>query len=154
VLFVVYPGFLQQPNANTLSNQLTSYACAVVSLALTVAAGRARDRRRSIALTAVAILTGLANWLLYEYMIGLEGVRLVLLGLLAWRSEHGIKTAVRRTMAHWLPYLVPLAAYLVWRMLLFKAVRVAVDVGGLLQQYTGSPLRMLGRVGLRRYRFH
>ncbi len=148
VLFVVYPGFLQQPNANTLSNQLTSYACAVVSLALTVAAGRARDRRRSIALTAVAILTGLANWLLYEYMIGLEGVRLVLLGLLAWRSEHGIKTAVRRTMARWLPYLVPLAAYLVWRMLFFKAARAAVDVGGLLQQYTGSPLRMLGRVGL------
>jgi hypothetical protein len=148
VLFVVYPGFLQQPNANTFSNQLTSYACAVASLALTVAAGRATARRSSIALTAAAILTGLANWLLYEYMIGLEGVRLVLLGLLAWRSEHGVKPAVRRTMARWLPYLVPLAAYLVWRMLLFKAFRAAVDVGGLLQQYTGSPLRMLGRVGV------
>jgi hypothetical protein len=148
VLFVVYPGFLQQPNANTFSNQLTSYACGVVSLALTVAAMRATTRRASIALTGLAILTGLANWLLYEYMIGLEGVRLVLLALLAWRAEHGLKPTARRALARWLPYLLPLAAYLVWRMLLFKAARAAVDVGGLLQQYAGSPLRMLGRVGL------
>ncbi len=52
------------------------------------------------------------------------------------------------TLARWLPYLLPLAAYLVWRMLFFQAARAAVDVGGLLQQYTGSPLRMFGRVGL------
>ncbi len=93
-------------------------------------------------------MTGLANWLLYEYMIGLEGVRLVLLALLAWRAEHGLKPMVRRTLARWLPYLLPLAAYLVWRMLLFQATRATVDVGGLLQQYADSPLSMLGRVGV------
>jgi hypothetical protein len=148
VLFVVYPGFMQQPNANTFSNQLTSYACGVVSLALTVAAGRATNRRASIALTGLSIVTGLANWLLYEYMIGLEGVRLVVLALLAWRSEHRVKPSIRRTLACWIPYLLPLLAYLAWRVLLFKAVRAAVDVGGLLQQYTASPVRMLGQVGL------
>ena len=148
VLFVVYPGFLQQPNANTFSNQLTSYACGVVSLALTVAAARASRRRASILLTSLALVTGIANWLLYEYMIGLEGVRLVLLALLTWRAEPRLSVSIRRTVVRWIPYLLPLAAYLAWRTLLFKAARAAVDVGGLLQQYTGSPLRMLGRVGL------
>ncbi len=35
LLFLVYPGFLQQPNANTFSNQLLSYTAEILSLAAT-----------------------------------------------------------------------------------------------------------------------
>jgi len=148
VLFLVYPGFLQQPNANTFSNQLTSYACGVVSVALTVASVRASRRGARILLTCLAMVTGVANWLLYEYMIGLEGVRLAFLVLLAWRPTRRVRPTIGQTLRQWTPYVILLIAYLIWRGLIFEGQRAAVDVAGVVQQYAKSPLRMLARLGL------
>jgi len=44
-LVLLYPGFLQQPNAMTFSNQLTTYAAAMLSITLTMFAVRSRRRR-------------------------------------------------------------------------------------------------------------
>src|SRR4030067_1139455 len=70
VLFLVYPGFLQQPNANTFSNHLFGFTAEILSLSLTVESLRTTSPPRRVGLVALAILAALGSWLTYEYMIG------------------------------------------------------------------------------------
>jgi hypothetical protein len=155
LLFLVYPGFLQQPNANTFSNHLFGYAAGLLSLAATVEALQPEPpgqqsglSRRRIALTAFAMLSGLVCWLIYEYMIGLEALRLLLIARGPVRESAGSVQPVRRWLPTYLPYLVPLTAYLVWRGLIFQAARGTVDVSAVVSQYSASPLAsLLQRVG-------
>ncbi len=80
VLFVVYPGFLSQPNANTKQNHLFGFASALLSIALMLEAMRTGRRGWKLFCTLVSLLLT-ANYLwIYEYMIGFEGTRLVIIG--------------------------------------------------------------------------
>ena len=140
LLFLVYPGFLQQPNANTFSNQLLSYAAEILSLAATAELlAMPRGWRRN-GLTVFAVAGALTCWLLYEYMIGLEVLRYFLIGRSTLR-------AAGRPNRQWLvrflsvsaPFLIPLFGFLVWRMFIFRAARMSVDVAQVLAQYGPSP---------------
>lgn len=144
ILFLIYPGFLQQPNAMTFTNQLTTYLLAVASLTLTAWAVTARRRSTRVVLTVLALASSLGYQLLYEYMIGLEAARIAILGLLAWRLR--AEPARRRVgwfLRHWLPYAGVIALNLVWRTFVFESERVATDLGGLAAAYAASPLRLL-----------
>lgn len=144
VLFLIYPGFLQQPNAMTFTNQLTTYLLAVASLALTAWAILARRRRARVMLTLLALATALAYQMLYEYMIGLEATRLAILALLAWRD----RAMPHRQKVGWvvrkgLPYAAAIVTNLLWRAFFFESERGATDFPGLLQAYSANPARML-----------
>src|SRR5215208_3051426 len=80
VLFVIYPGFLSQPNANTKQNHLYGFGTALLSIALMLQALKTNSRGWKIVCSILSVLLT-ANYLwIYEYMIGFEGTRLVLLG--------------------------------------------------------------------------
>src|ERR1044071_3946050 len=80
VLFLVYPGFLSQPNANTKQNQLYGFGTALLSIALMLEAMKI-DKRGWKILCSILSIALTANYLfIYEYMIGFEGTRLLLLG--------------------------------------------------------------------------
>ncbi|RPI79835.1 MAG: hypothetical protein EHM41_23565, partial [Chloroflexi bacterium] len=83
LLFLVYPGFLQQPSANTFQNHLMTYLLAILSIALMVKALQAKDRLIQIVLFTVSLPLTLGYLLIYEYFIGLEGLRLLVLWLLS-----------------------------------------------------------------------
>lgn len=88
LLFVIYPGFLSQPNAIDYQSHIAALALALLSLALTVKAltGANSTLKRVILLTASAVL----GWLylgLMEYYIGFELIRALLVGFLALRAE-------------------------------------------------------------------
>ena len=140
VLFVVYPGFLQQPNANTFSNQLLTYTTGLFSIALTLAAVTAHTRARRLLLYVFSILTALAYWLNYEYMIGLEGLRIVLLWVAVSRLEFS-GPRWRKVVAYWKPYFPALLAYLVWRGFIFQSGRASTDLGLIMERFTSEPLR-------------
>jgi hypothetical protein len=144
LLFLIYPGFLQQPNAMTFTNQLTTYLLAVASLALTAWAVTARRRSPRVLLTVLALATSLGYQVLYEYMIGLEAARMAVLGLAAWRLR---AESPRRRVAwffrHWLPYAGVIVLNLLWRTFIFESERGATDLGGLAAAYSASPLRLV-----------
>lgn len=143
-LFLIYPGFLQQPNAMTFTNQLTTYLLAVASLALTAWAILARRRSARVVLTLLALATALAYQLLYEYMIGLEATRLAILALLAWRDRAmGRRRQIGWVVRQWLPYAGVILANLLWRAFFFESQRGATDLPALAQAYTANPLRLL-----------
>ena len=127
ILFFIYPGFLQWANANTKSNHLTTLTLAILSICLTTAAFQTRKLRWKTIFAAFALITAVGYWFLYEYMIGLEGLRIMVIALLVWREcDQSKKSACARTLKVWLPYFFLILLYLAWRMLIFESGRAGV----------------------------
>jgi hypothetical protein len=148
LLFLVYPGFQQQPNADTFSNHLVSYTAEVLSLAATAELlARPRGWRR-VGLTLFAVAGALTCWFLYEYMIGLEVLRYFLIGRSALRESGRLdRRWLGRFAAEAAPFLIPLLVFLTWRLAFFQATRAGVDVSQVLSQYAAAPvLTLFGRL--------
>src|SRR5215212_439830 len=116
VLFVIYPGFLSQPNANTKQNHLYGFATALLSIAFMLQAMKAKTRVLKIAYSLISILLT-ANYLfIYEYMIGFEGTRLILLAYVLFQNGfRQFRALVREISKRIWPYLLVTAGFLYWR---------------------------------------
>jgi hypothetical protein len=139
VLFLVYPGFLSQPNANTKQNHLFGFASALLSIALMLQALKMDRQGWKIACILLSLVLT-ANYLwIYEYMIGFEATRLLLLGYVLFQS--GVKefrTLAREVLKRIWPYWLVTAGFLYWRVFLFEGARNATDVSGLAGSYLGN----------------
>jgi len=144
LLFVVYPGFLQQPNANTFQNHLFGYFLAVLSIAFTIRAIQSKGRWETILLSIFAVLFQLIYLNIYEYMIGLEGVRLLLIWYITFRAEvDSTKTNIKTVLKRWIIYVPAVLGVIYWRVFVFESSRQAMNMGSLLSSYSGSRLRSL-----------
>jgi dTDP-4-amino-4,6-dideoxygalactose transaminase len=79
LLFIVYPGFYQQPNALTFKQLLLAYAAALFSLSLTVQVLKANKTINKVLLTILAVVLAAFYIFIYEPLIGLEIARLFLI---------------------------------------------------------------------------
>lgn len=144
LLAVLYPGYLFQTMANNLQNYLVGWTLALISIAATIRAARASDRR---AYTALALVTCAAYLVILESLVGLEVLRFALLwGLmnklpyaagngisldkdelsslspLAWERElegEGQQRHFVRRLLPFLPYLIVIGIVMFWRLVLF-----------------------------------
>ncbi|MEA4910223.1 MAG: hypothetical protein VB089_21555, partial [Anaerolineaceae bacterium] len=140
LLFVVYPGFMDQPNAIDYQSHIFSLTLALFSLACTVRfalAQRPLERGLFAVLTAV---TTLAYLLLIEYHVGLEALRVFLLWVLAARVEKNLVRRAGRTLLHDLPALLALAGFLFWRVFLFDNQRSTTAIDAMFFSLVGDPL--------------
>ena len=139
VLFIVYPGFLSQPNANTKQNHLYGFGTALFSIALMLQ-GMKTDRHGWKIFCSLLSLLLTANYLfIYEYMIGFEGTRVLLLGYVIYRE--GVKdfrSLAGEVMKRAWPYWLVTGGFLYWRIFLFEGSRNATDVSGLAGSYLGN----------------
>ncbi len=148
LLFAAYPGFLQLPNAATFQNHFIGYGLALTSIALTAAALRLRGWRGA-ALTALALLFTAGYLLIYEYMLGLEALRLLAAALVLRPSAQDAapprpwKKALGRALIEYLPYLAVVLAFLAWRLFIFSSDRPATNTELLAGKYLAAPLPML-----------
>jgi hypothetical protein len=145
ILFFIYPGFLQWANATTKSNQITTYTLSILSICLTVAAFQAKKIRWKVFFTLGAVATAISYWFLYEYMIGMEGMRLGIITLMIWRestSKHWKQNAVK-IFKGWLPYFIPLVLHIAWRLFIFESGRVGMNVQVVLSAYQSGLLRTI-----------
>jgi hypothetical protein len=149
LLFLIYPGFLGQPNAATKTNQLFSLTAGLASIWLSgLALSRKRKGARP-ALIAAAVLLGLVNFLLYEYMIGLEVMRVGVLWLLPQQTEPlGMRRRIRRFLTDAWPYALAILAFLVWRLGFFHSERGGTDQFSVLQSMLESARGTLVHLGL------
>ena len=147
LLFLVYPGFLEQPTANAYSNHLVGFTSGVLSLALTIYARQQKNKIKKILTTIAALLLGAGCFLIMEYMIGIEGIRFLLLWYLSQREKSRVfwKQLVQ-VVKQWLPYLAILVLFLFWRVFLFDSARSVTDVGAISQLYVNSPVVMFSRL--------
>ena len=143
MLFVVFPGFLAEPNAATKVNQLMGYSAALFSIALSLKTFKEERRGWKYVFIGLSLLT-LAYYLwIYEYMIGLEVMRLALLYYLSsqGKSEKVLKIAIR-LIKRYIPYLLVIGIFLIWRVFIFQNYRSATDLGGLVRSYQSDFLGM------------
>ncbi len=153
LLSLIYPGFLQQPNANTFSNHLFTYTMALVSIWLTVLAAQTDKTKQKVGYTALAILTALLYFPIYEYMIGLEGLRLGILWVLTSRDQSlSRKECWKKVVIQWIPYAIVITGFLVWRLFFFQSERMATSVGAQIGKFMNRPKRALARIVLESFK--
>jgi hypothetical protein len=149
LLFVLYPGFLQMPTSSAYQCHLAGLLFGILSLCFTLRALGSVERGRRILNVLLSALFALGCYLIMEYMVGLEGVRLVL----TWyffqqRKEKNLPNQIGRLLKNWLPNMLALGVFLFWRVFLFKSARSVTNVGDLGQKYLAEPGAMSVRLVL------
>jgi hypothetical protein len=117
VLFVVYPGFRQNPVALEFILHFFVLDAFLVSLALTLRAA-SRSRRTVIQLIGSAVLT--LSLFFNEYFIGLEILRPIFLWIVTRRDGLRGKEQWKRILLTWLPSAGAVLVFLFWRVVIFS----------------------------------
>ncbi len=141
LLFLIYPGFLSQPNPVDYQSQIISLFLGMFSIALTIKAILTPRVIPKIIITVISILCGIAYLSLVEYFIGFEIFRLTLIGALVLRErELNWRQHLMKVIGQWLPFLMAPVAFVFWRLFLFQNERKATNVGAQVGQLFGSPI--------------
>ncbi len=144
LLFIVYPGFYQQPNALTFKQLLLAYAAGIFSLAFTVNAVKADRTQRKVVLAALSLLSTGLYILIYESLVGLELVRLILVWYVLNRQNGKWRESLRSSLVNALPNLIFTVLFVVWRIFIFQSTRKATNVDAIMGHYSS----LHGLIGL------
>ncbi len=140
LLFSVYPGFADQPNAGVFITDLLMNAAILVSFVLTLRVMKSSSAWIRVILSTLSGLLVLLYLGIFESMIGMEVARLGLLGYFIWRQEKlDVKAVFLRALKSDSVYLIIGSIFLVWRLLIFQSTRRATNVGLLLDKYSALP---------------
>jgi len=148
VLFVVYPGFLQQPSANNYANHWVAIFLALVSITLTLRAALAKEGSELLLLTLLAAPLVMEYARIYETFIGFEALRILFVAYICIQQPIPKKQKWLRAM---IVLALPLFAgmyFLYWRFFIFNSVRVSTDETALLGQLLTDPVTVLRQVSL------
>ncbi|MCC7117015.1 MAG: hypothetical protein IT310_00705 [Anaerolineales bacterium] len=140
VLFLIFPGFLSTPNAIDYQAQQFSLGLALASIALSLAALRAQDRRW-LALAWLVVGGATFYYLgLVEYFLGLEVLRLALIFVDSRSSLDSFWQTCRKALVNWLPFSLGALSFFIWRFFIFDSERKATDLGAQVGRLLQSPL--------------
>lgn len=143
LLFLLYPGFLSQPNAIDYLCHLTGLAAGMFSIGLTIQAVQASSWPRRIFLYTVSILLGWFCLSQIEWYIGLEFFRFACMAVLVFRLNENLWGKVLRFFQYSLPaFLIP-GVFLIWRLFFFESERGATDVDLQLGDLRAHPFKFL-----------
>jgi len=143
-LFVIYPGFLEQPNAFEFQTHIFSFSLAIFSIAFTIKACQTQSVIGKLLLVLTAALSAFAYMSLMEYYIGIEGVRFTLLVYMN-RQNKGkapqkyINQMLLVVRQGWLS-VVAVGSYFFWRLFIFENQRSNTDFGSMLDTIVQSPV--------------
>lgn len=142
-LYLLYPGFLEQPKAFDFQSHLWSVSFALASMACSLKACQAGLRRWRGALWLLLSLPLTFFYLSQmEYFIGLEVLRLGLVGWVVLRGEAlPWRVKLRRVLPAWVLQALPALLFLGWRVLFFKSLRSDTDITRMLAGLVSSPLQ-------------
>ena len=141
MLFLVYPVFNQQAIAVTFHQQWLQYALITFSLAFMVQAFR--KPRFAIAFTLASLLTSILQLSITEYFVGLELIRLPILLILVMEQETAWLQRVKKALLRWLPYLLLLGVFIIWRLFFIQLTGDDPYRANWLYRLTTTPLPAL-----------
>ncbi|NMB59424.1 MAG: hypothetical protein GYA12_09665 [Chloroflexi bacterium] len=119
IMFAVYPGFSQQWISVIYSEAFIILAAFFASLNLMMAALRKRIPFWPATIIALA-LSGF-NLFSTEYFFGLELLRPLLIWWIIGESGLPLIPRIKRSVINWLPYMVVLAGFSIWRAFFFQS---------------------------------
>ncbi len=144
LFFVVYPGFLQGPISLIYSHYFLLYALLLASLAFSVQA--LRGTAHAWRWTAAGLLALALVLFSFEYLVGLELIRPVVLGIVLWQAGVRGRKLLDQVVRRWLPYAAILVLYLLWRSLV---IRFPTYNPVLFESLAEAPVAELGSLGAR-----
>ncbi|MBE7536045.1 MAG: hypothetical protein HS124_09985 [Anaerolineales bacterium] len=147
LLFLIYPGFLSQPNGITYQYYLAGLASATWSVAFTMQAVTTPHRSRAWFLHGFSILLGLFYLSQIEWYIGFEAIRWTCIFLLTSRERGSARQKIVRAFQQGFPALLVPALFFAWRIFFFENERGATDVGVQIGDVFLYPLQTLFRWG-------
>jgi hypothetical protein len=145
LLLIIYPGFLDQPNAMDYQSHQWGMVLAVFSIFCTLKAFQPGTRLwKRILWLVLSVIQQLFSLLLMEYYIGLEGLRF----LLVWQvtqpvGSSGQLTRLRQALIRYLPNLLVAFGFFIWRTFIFNSGRTGTDVDTMLFNVAESPIMRL-----------
>ena len=140
LLFLIYPGFLSQPNAIDYQSHIVGLAAAMLSIAFSVQAILGESVLGKIFGFALSILLGWFYLWQMEWYIGFEFLRWASIFVLVSRNGGSLVQKAGRTLRRVYPLLLVPVVFLLWRLFLFTPERSATDVSLQLDQIIQSPL--------------
>lgn len=145
LLFLIYPGFLSQPNAIDYQSHIVGLAAALLSVAFTVKAVLADRVANRLFFHALSILPGWLALGQIEWYIGFEFFRWACVFLLSSRSAGSLFQRGWRAVQWAYTALAIPGAFLAWRLFFFHGERGATDVDLQFSQFGLYPLQTLYR---------
>ena len=144
LLFSIYPGYVQEPNASVFINDLIDNAFALTSIGLTIVAMRSPRWWVKIVTSLVGGFLMLSYIGILEGAIGLEAARFGILWYLIWMQDRAswLRT-IWRTIKADVWYLLLAAGFLYWRLFIFHGTRRATNLDVLVGNYSRLPLYSL-----------
>lgn len=128
LIFLIYPGFLSQPNGIDYQSHLVGLAAAHLSIALTVKAILTDTSTAKVILHVLSVFFGLLYLSQMEWYIGFEFFRWGSVLLISLRSEGSLFRKLRRTVGWAYPSIAIPAIFLIWRVYFFQSERGATDI--------------------------
>jgi len=129
LFYLIYPGFLSQPNAIDFQSHIAGLCFATFSIALSLKAVTTKNLWPRILISGLSIFFGLAYLSQMEYYAGYEVVRFVLLFILAGQTEKTFFARLKRAVLWYLPFIVVPLLFFTWRLFFFQDVRKQTDIG-------------------------
>ena len=145
MLFAVYPTFTQQAISLAYHQHMLQYALFAFSLAAMVKA--ARSPNRFWLFTWLAVLAEILQLTITEFYCGVDLIRPVLLWIIFNESQPDKRARLKKTVLHWLPYLVPLVGYTFWRLFILEFPIPEPHSLGLVAVLRSSPIQGLIQLG-------
>ncbi len=129
IFAVAFPGFLQQVDGIAYVPHQAAMMCFMLSLLLTALACRSRGKIGYILFTFISILFSFASMMLMEYYVGMEIFRFGLIYLMdREHTDNGKLKSLGKSLLAYIPYLIPVGGFVVWRIFFFKAERAGADL--------------------------
>ena len=113
LLLAFYPGFHEQVQALAFSQHFIAYALFTLSLAGMI--WSLRKPAWAKFLIPLAVLASVGNAATMEYFVGLEILRPVILWMILRKKDEKIQQTVLEVLKKWLPFLLVLLLFAVWR---------------------------------------
>lgn len=137
LLFAIYPLYTLQPMAVTYITHWVCYFLYFLSLWLMLAA--LREPRRLWPLYLLSILLDALQLFTIEYFNGIELLRPVVLWLALGQLPTSTLVRLKKTAGTWLPYLLALAAFIIWRGAVFQSPTEDTNAPTILYELMTAP---------------
>ncbi len=143
LLFAVFPFFMLQPFAVGSTHHwfgFLAFNLSLYSMSLSIQ----DNTYRKWLYAGAALVLEAAHLFTSEYFAGLELVRITVIWILISRVENNFNKKISRTLLNWLPYLLILASFFYWRIVLYQNPEgVTRNEPVILNQLLSEPLRAI-----------
>lgn len=145
LLFLIYPGYLQQPLPLGYGSLLITLTLWISSLLFTLIAVKSKNRFNLILFTLLALVLQILSFLVKEFFIGMEFLRFLLI-IYIFTGTKKITFIIKKAKSYWkyyIPYIFSTAIFILWRILIFKSTRQETDINWVAQTYYSNPIWIL-----------